>query len=68
MAPSRGYNSASALFRMKLTEDIEQKLGKIMQVLCGHKAGFTQVTRIKRLFLAQLEKTIVTKQHLSKKE
>jgi len=42
MAPSRGYNSASGdLFRMKLTEDIEQKLGKTMQVLFGHKAGFT---------------------------
>jgi len=65
----RGYNSASGdLFRMKLTEDIEKKIGNTMQVLCGHKAGFTQVTRIKRLFLAQLEKTIVTKQHFSKKE
>ena len=62
MAPSRGYNSASGdLFHMKLTEDIEQKLGKTMQALFGHNAGFTQVTRIKRLFLAQLEKAIVTK-------
>jgi len=69
MAPSKGYNSASSdLFRMKLTEDIEQKIGNTMQVLFGHNAGCTQVTRIKRLFLAQLEKTIVTKQHLSKKE
>jgi len=69
LAPSRGYNSASgALFRMRLTEDIEQKLGKTMQALFGHKDGFTQITRIKRLFLAQLEEAIVTKQQLSKKE
>jgi len=39
-----------------------------MQALFGHKAGITQVTRIKRLFLAQLEKVIVIKQHFSKKE
>jgi len=66
LAPSRGCNSASgALFRMRHTEDIEQKLGKTMQALFGHKDGFT---RIKRLFLAQLEVTIVTKQHFSKKE
>jgi len=52
MAPSRGYNSASGtLFRMKLSEDIEQKLRKTMLVLCGHQSGFTQVKRIKRLFL-----------------
>ena len=46
---------------MKLTEDIEQKLGKTMQALFGYNAGFTKVTKIKRLFLAQLEKTIVPK-------
>jgi len=39
-----------------------------MLVLFGHQAGFSQVMRIKRLFLAQLEKAIVTKQHFSKKE
>jgi len=66
VAPSRGYNSApGALFRTKLSEDIEKKLRKAM---LGHQSGFTQVTRIKRLFLAQLEKTIVTKQHFSRKE
>jgi len=69
MAPSRGYNSISGtLFRLKLTEDIDQKLRKTMLALFDHQSGFTQVTRIKRLFLAQLEKTIVTKQHFSKKE
>jgi len=63
MAPSRGYNLASGtLFRMKLTVDIEQKLRKTMPALFGHQSGFIQVTRIKRLFLAQLKKTIVTKQ------
>jgi len=69
MAPSRGYNSASGdLFGLKLTEDIEQKLRKTVLALFGHQAGFTQVTRIKGLVLAQLEKAIVTKQHFSKKE
>jgi len=51
MALSRGYNSASGtIFRMKLTEDIEQKLRKTMLVLFGHQSGFTQVTKIKWLF------------------
>jgi len=60
------YNSASGtLFRLKLTEDIEQKLKKTMLALFDHQSVFTQ---IKRLFLVQLEKTIVTKQHFSKKE
>jgi len=70
MAPSRGYYSASGtLFRLNLTEDIEQKLRKTMlAALFDHQSVFTQVTRIKRLFLVQLEKTIVTKQHFSKKE
>jgi len=68
-APSKGYNSASgALFCMKLSEDIEQKLRKTMLALFDHQSGFTQVTRIKRLFLAKLKKTIVTKQHFSRKE
>jgi len=53
---------------MKLLEDIEQKLRKTMLALFGHQSGFTQVTRIIRLFMAQLEKTIVTKQHFSRKE
>jgi len=66
MAPSKGYNLASGiLFHMKLTEDMEQKLRKTMLALFGHQSGFTQV---KRLFLAQLVKTIVTKQHFSGKE
>jgi len=66
MTPSRRYNSVSAdLFRMKLTENIEKKLGKIMKALFD---GFAQITRLKRLFLAQLEKVIVIKQHFSKKE
>jgi len=34
-----------------------------MLALFGHQAGFTQVTRIKQLFLAQLEKVFFTKQH-----
>jgi len=69
MVPSKGYNLASgALFHMKLTEDIEQKLRKTMLALFGHQSGFTQVKRIKRLFLAELEKTIVTKRHFSRKE
>jgi len=52
MAPSRGYNLASGtLFRMKLTEEIEQKLKRTMLALFG------EVTRIKRLFWAQLKKT-----------
>jgi len=63
MAPSRGYNSASGdIFGLKLTENIEQKLRKTMLALFCHQASFTQ------LFLAQLEKAIVTKQHLSKKK
>jgi len=45
MTPSRGYNSASdTLFRLKLTEDIEQKLRKTMLALFDHQSGFTQVT------------------------
>ena len=68
-ASSRGYNSASGdSISMKLTQDIEQKLGKMMKNSLGHQVGFTQVKTIKRLFWAQLEKAIVTKQHLSKKE
>jgi len=64
-----GSNSASGdLFGLKLTEDIEQKLRKTMLALFGHQAGFTQVTKKKWLFLAQLEKAIFTKQHFSKKE
>jgi len=59
--------ASGALFRMKFSEDIEQKLRKTMLALFGHQSGFTQVTRIKQLFLAQLEKTIVTKQHFSGK-
>jgi len=63
MAPSRGYNLASGtLFRLKLTEDIEQKLRKTMLALFDHQSGFTQVIR------TQLEKTIVTKQHFINKE
>ena len=43
MAPSGRYNSASGdLFRMKLAEDIEKKLGKTMQALFACKAGFVQ--------------------------
>jgi len=65
-APSRGYNSAFGdLFGLKLTGDIEQKLRKTMLVLLGHQTGFT---RIKGLFLAQLEKAIVTKQHFSRND
>jgi len=63
MGPSKGYNLASGtLFHMKLTGDIEQELRKTMLASFGHQSGFTQVKRIKRLFLAQLEKTIVPKQ------
>ena len=50
-------NSASGdLFHMKLTEDIEEKLGKTLQALSGHKAGFTLVTRIKGCFWLNLRK------------
>jgi len=64
--PSRGYNSASGtLFHMTLTEDKEQKLRKTM---LDYTVISLQVTRIKWLFLAQLKKRIVTKQHFSRKE
>jgi len=65
MAPSRGYNSASGdLFGLKLTEDIGQKLRKTMLALFDHQAGFTQVTRIKGLFLRKqllLNNTLIRK-------
>jgi len=48
---------------VKLIEDIEQKF--TMQALSGYQA---QVTRIKWLFWAQLEKAIVTKKHSSNKK
>jgi len=69
--PSGGHNLVSGtLFRVKGTEDIEQNLRKTMLVLFGHQSGFTrQVTRIKTAqCFGQLEKTIVTKQHFSRKE
>jgi len=53
---------------MKLSEDIEQKLRKTMLALFGNQSGFTQVTRIKQLFLAQFEKTIDTSVGFSRKE
>ena len=53
---------------MKLTLDIEERLGKTKKNVTWDKVGFTQVKRIKQLFWAQLEEAIVTKQHFSKKE
>ena len=68
-APSRGYNLVSGdSFGMKLTLDIEEKLGKTKKNVTSDKVGFTEVKRIKQLFWDQLEKAIVTKQHFSKKE
>jgi len=59
MAPSRGYNSVSGtLFRMKLTEDIKQKLRKTMLALFDHQSGFTLITRIKQLFWLNLRKRL----------
>jgi len=47
VAPSRGYNSASgALFRMKLSEDIAQKLRKTMLALFGHQSGYKDKTAV----------------------
>jgi len=49
------YNSASGtLFHLKLTEDIEQKLRKTMIEIMLALFDYDIITKIKRLFLAQL--------------
>jgi len=40
--------ASGALFRMKLSEDIEQKLRKTMLELFGHQSGFT--TRASKIY------------------
>ena len=69
MAPSRGHNSTSGdLFHMKLTKNIEQKLGKTIQALFAYKAAWFlprlhgQKLGLLSVWLNWLEKAIVTKQ------